>query len=380
MTQEMILTNANIITRDDEFFGTVRVLDGLIADIERGCSSMPNSIDFEGDYLIPGIIELHTDNLEKHLIPRPKVKWPSVAAVISHDTQLAGAGITTVFDALAIGDVSSDGSRLQYLGDMVEALKIAHSKKMLRVDHFFHLRCEVIHDQILEIVSPYTDEPRVGLVSLMDHTPGQRQFVKLDKWYTYYQGRYGLNDDEMQKLLEKRKSGHEKYAGKHRKALAKLCTDREIPMATHDDATEEHIQEAAELGTVICEFPTTIDAAIAAHNKGMKVLMGAPNLVRGGSHSGNVSAMELAQKGLLDILSSDYFPLSLLHGAFILHEQGQFTLPEAIASVTVNSADAVGLNDRGLIEVGKRADLLRVRKSDEMPIIRGVWREGERIS
>jgi alpha-D-ribose 1-methylphosphonate 5-triphosphate diphosphatase len=214
----------------------------------------------------------------------------------------------------------------------------------------------------------------------MDHTPGQRQFVDLTKYREYYQGKYGLSGAEIEAAMERQRDAHERHAGANRRRVVDLCRDRGIPLASHDDATPEHVAESLADGVALAEFPTTVAAARAAHGHGIAVLMGAPNLVRGGSHSGNVSARTLAEAGMLDILSSDYVPFSLLHAAFALARHLPHTgLPAAVATVTANPACAVGLDDRGSIAPGKRADLLRVRDADDAVLVRAVWRGGARV-
>ncbi len=170
-----------------------------------------------------------------------------------------------------------------------------------------------------------------------------------------------------------------RFADVNRRALAALGRARGLPQASHDDGTLAHIEEARELGMTIAEFPTTVEAAAAARQHEMAVVMGAPNVVRGGSHSGNISAGALAAEGLLDILSSDYAPVSLLHAAFLLHGAGGMALPEAVAKVSRNPARALGLDDRGEIAPGKRADLARVCIVNGLPVPRQVWRAGSRV-
>ena len=151
-------------------------------------------------------------------------------------------------------------------------------------------------------------------------------------------------------------------------------------LASHDDATQAHVAEAIEAGAVIAEFPTTQEAATAARAAGLSIVGGAPNVVRGRSHSGNASALEFARAGLLDILSSDYVPVALLHAAFKLAEEGGMSLPDAVATVSANPAAAAGLVDRGIVKPGLRADLIRVGMSDGLPVALASWREGERIA
>jgi alpha-D-ribose 1-methylphosphonate 5-triphosphate diphosphatase len=214
----------------------------------------------------------------------------------------------------------------------------------------------------------------------MDHTPGQRQFVDIAKYRHYYQSKHGFNDAEMAAFIVQRKQEAQKFSAANRQAIAASCRERGIILASHDDATLAHVAEAAQFGTRLAEFPTTVEAAQASRDQNMAILMGAPNLVRGESHSGNVSGRELARLGLVDIMSSDYIPMSMLQAAFLLPRIiPRISLVQAVAWVTRNPARAVGLTDRGEIAPDKRADLIRIREHQHVPAVSAVWRTGERI-
>jgi alpha-D-ribose 1-methylphosphonate 5-triphosphate diphosphatase len=378
--KEIVLTNAQIILADEIIQGTLVFDGGLIKALDTSQSSLPSAIDMDSDFLLPGLIELHTDNLEKHFTPRPKVTWPGQPAVIAHDAQLVAAGITTVFDAVALGDVNENSQRLENLQEMLNAIDNAQKKNLLRADHYLHLRCELCHKDVLSFFNELIDDSSVHLVSVMDHSPGQRQFTNMDKYRTYYQGKYNLSDSELEEFIIKQKQNSQKYSQKHRHEVVARCHERNIPIASHDDATEDHVKESAGYGMTIAEFPTTKEAALESHARGMSVLMGAPNVVRGGSHSGNIAAHELADHGVLDILSSDYCPASILHAAFLLEGlENEYDLPRAIQTVTKNPAEAADLTDRGELSIGKRADVVRVSSTDGLPVVQRVWRQGERV-
>ncbi len=380
MTAEVILTNARVVLADEVVRASVRIADGRIASVDPGATSVPGAQDLDGDYLMPGLVELHTDNLEKHIQPRPKVHWPTSSALLAHDTQVVAAGITTVLDAIAVGGTLSDDIRDHIVRESAEAIRSFRADDLLRADHHLHMRCEVANKDVLRLFEPFKDDPLVRLVSLMDHTPGQRQFVDIDKLRIYYQGKHNMSEAAFQQLVRDRKESQKLYSEKHRRVLVEMARASGHTMASHDDATEEHVDEAAELGLTISEFPTTMTAAKAARAKGLRTIMGGPNVVRGGSHSGNVSAGELAQAGVLDALSSDYVPASLLHGALLLHDRHGMTLPGAVATVSRNPADMIGLDDRGRIEAGTRGDLIRVRILDDgVPVVRRVWRQGTQV-
>ncbi|SFW42570.1 alpha-D-ribose 1-methylphosphonate 5-triphosphate diphosphatase [Pseudomonas sp. NFACC19-2] len=380
MSSEQILSNARIVTAEREFLGTLLLRDGLIAAVDEGASRLPQAQDLGGDYLLPGLVELHTDNLEKHMSPRPGVDWPSISAVLTHDAQIVAAGITTVFDALAIGDINPRGRRMQQLPAMIEAIAASEAAGQTRAEHRLHLRCELCHPDALTIYRDLVEHPLVALVSVMDHSPGQRQFAKVEKYREYYMGKYHLSPAEMEDFLQEQIANSRQHSDRQRRAIVEDCHARGISVASHDDATLAHVQESAGFGMAIAEFPTTLEAARASHALGLKVLMGAPNVVRGGSHSGNIAAAELARHGVLDILSSDYYPASLLHAAWLLAGQdNDYDLPAAIATVSRAPARAAGLDDRGEIRVGLRADLVQARAHDQQPVIQQVWRQARRV-
>jgi alpha-D-ribose 1-methylphosphonate 5-triphosphate diphosphatase len=309
------------------------------------------------------------------------VRWNPIAAVLAHDAQVATAGITTVFDALRVGmddDANLDKEDMRRLGDAIED-SVRNGR--LRADHFIHLRCEVSAPDCLESFVLFEHDPRVKLASLMDHAPGQRQFANIDAYAVYYQGKLKMSDEVFRAYCEKRMAQSAANSAKNRIAVSDACRTQGIVLASHDDATIAHVDEAIEQGIRVAEFPTTREAAKASKEAGLGVLMGSPNVVRGGSHSGNVSARELAQEGLLDILSSDYIPFSLIQSAFFLGEVVDgISLPQAMAMVSKNPAEAVGLSDRGIITPGRRADLVRVRVDEHVPVVRTVWRDGRRVA
>ncbi|WP_324733890.1 alpha-D-ribose 1-methylphosphonate 5-triphosphate diphosphatase [Pseudomonas paeninsulae] len=380
MPAEQILTNARVVTAEQAFVGTLVLRDGLIAQVDEGVSGLPQALDLGGDYLLPGLVELHTDNLEKYMSPRPGVDWPSTSAVLTHDAQIVSAGITTVFDALAIGDINPRGKRMQQLPAMLAAIAQASAAGHMRADHLLHLRCELCHPDSLAVFRDLVEHPLVQLVSVMDHSPGQRQFAKEDKYREYYMGKYHLSSAEMDAFIKEQVANSIEFSDFHRRAIVEDCHARGLSVASHDDATLAHVQESAGFGMSIAEFPTTLEAAKASHELGLKVLMGAPNIVRGGSHSGNIAAAELARHEVLDILSSDYYPASLLQAAFMLAEQDNgYDLPRAIATVSRSPAQAAGLHDRGEIRVGLRADLIHAQVHDGQAVIQQVWRQANRV-
>lgn len=378
MSKETVFHNAHIVLDDEIISGSILIRDGKIAEISEGPSRLGE--DFEGDYIIPGLIELHTDHLESHYSPRPGVRWMKTAAIQAHDAQVAASGITTVFDCLRMGSDEDGGFELGEMRDMADALASAGRDRRLKAEHLIHLRCEVSSADVLDHFEGFENDPQVRLVSLMDHAPGQRQFQTLEQYSLYYQKKRGLTDDAFREFCARRQESSARYAKPNRDAIVGACAERNITIASHDDATLDHVNEAIAYGVRLAEFPTSIEAARASHEAGLSVLMGAPNIVRGKSHSGNISARDLANQGLLDVLSSDYVPLSLIHAPFVLaDDEDGLPLPQAIAMVTSTPARTVGLNDRGRIVPGLRADLARIHRMDGVPVVRSVWREGHRV-
>ena len=375
---ETSFRSARIVLGDEVVTGSVQIADGTITAIDTGASQVGE--DFAGDYLIPGLVELHTDHLEGHYRPRPGVYWNPLAALQAHDVQIAGSGITTVFDAVRIGsdpEMPGMGDHVQVL---VEAIEAGVADGRLRADHLIHIRCELPAHDVVDDFERFADVPLVKLASVMDHTPGQRQYQTVSKYRQYYQERLRLTDAEMDAFIAEREAEQRLYSDKHRKAILKRGLEAGIAFASHDDATTEHVAESVADGVSIAEFPTTMVAAEQSHQAGLAVLMGAPNVVRGGSHSGNIAAVDLAKEGCLDVLSSDYVPGALVLAAFQLPALAGITLPESIRMVSATPARAAHLSDRGEIALGKRADLVRVRMHGDMPVVRGVWRQGQRVS
>jgi alpha-D-ribose 1-methylphosphonate 5-triphosphate diphosphatase len=379
---ETVIGNARIVLADRVIDrGWIAFADGRVAEYGEG--DAPSSAeDAAGDLVMPGLIELHTDHLEAHYIPRPKVFWNPIAAVVSYDGQLATCGITTVLDSLRVwredGAEEVDGRA----GVLAEAIASARDANLLRADHFLHLRCEIPMPTVVEDAMELVGRSDVRLMSLMDHTPGQRQFRDEGKLRDYYRGKgAGMTDAELDVLFERRLAYQKAHAATNMRAIVALAHQYEVPLASHDDTTEENVADAVRDRVSVAEFPTTMEAARGLHRAGIGILMGAPNVVRGGSHSGNIAAVDLAREGLLDILSSDYVPSSLLMGALQLPLcVPAIDLAAAVRTVTKTPAEAVGLSDRGEIAVGKRADLIRVHVARDIPVVRAVWREGRRVA
>jgi alpha-D-ribose 1-methylphosphonate 5-triphosphate diphosphatase len=376
---ETVFSNCKLVLQDDVVDGSLVIEGGLIKCVDGGRS---NSFvdDLDGDYLIPGLVELHTDHLEGHFHPRPGVDWPAVSAVIAHDAQIAASGITTVFDALRAGTFDPDDLSGREGENLARAITAAQDAGHLRAEHFIHIRCELPCADTAEAAKRTSAVLAPKLISIMDHTPGARQFTSLDKFRQYYLGKKLILPEKMEAYIAERLEMQGKHANSNKAAILELARSLGVRLASHDDATVDHVAEALEDEVVIAEFPTTAESARAAHEGGLAVLMGAPNVVRGGSHSGNISAADVAAAGHLDILSSDYVPTSLLNAVFSLpKEVPSLSLAQALRTVTANPAKAAGLTDRGFLQAGLRADLVQVHVANGLPVVKRVWTNGRRV-
>lgn len=379
MTQT-ILANARLVLPDEVIHGAIHIQDGHIAAIDQGESVPAGAVDCEGDLVMPGLIELHTDNLERHIEPRPRVNWPHASAIIAHDAELASVGITTVFDALRVGSVVSAkkanyGEYARHLADEILDLR---AKGALRISHFLHLRAEVCSETLIDELAKFGPADRIGIVSLMDHTPGQRQFRDVTQLRAYVCGKHGLSEAEFESHIAEQIELSSRLGQLHEAAAVTEARRFGAVLASHDDTTAEQVAVSALHGAHFAEFPTTVEAAQACRDHGIKVMMGAPNLIRGGSHSGNIAASTLAEADLLDIVSSDYVPSALLSAALLLGDLWG-DVARGIRTVTAAPAAAAGLTDRGQLQIGARGDVVRVTRVGGAAALRGTWVQGRRV-
>lgn len=379
MTPEMILTNAQLVLRDQVLHGTLVIRGDRIAEIQPGRSHAPGAIDLDGDHLIPGIVDVHTDNLERQVQPRATARWPSRSAMLAHDSQTAAAGVTTVLDALCLGDLGFDAGRTQTFVEGVQDLDALTGTGLLKSDHFLHLRCEIPATDMRELVEMAADHPLVRMVSFMDHSPGVGQYRDVER-YRQMRIRNGKTAEQVDKRITELLETRERLLEPNRRWLLDRVAHRNLPLASHDDDSPEGIARNAADGITISEFPVTLEAAQAAKKLGVQVIAGAPNIVRGGSHSGNVAVSDLMHDQAVDVLASDYVPPAMVEAAWLAAGQGHATLPAAIAMITDTAARMAGFVDRGRLEAGLRADLVQIRPHEGHAVVRRVWRAGERIA
>jgi alpha-D-ribose 1-methylphosphonate 5-triphosphate diphosphatase len=378
MNTETIFTNAILVLPDAVIAGTLVKHGDTISEIATGRSSASGAIDLDGDYLIPGAVDVHTDNLERQVLPRSLARWPSRSAMVAHDAQCAAAGVTTILDALCLGDLGFDAGRIQTFRDGVTDLDALTPTGLLKSQHYLHLRCEIPALDTLDCLDTVADHPLVRMISLMDHSPGVGQYANLE-FYRNLRRRGGLDEATVDRRIAELQAQRARVREPNRRALLDRVHGRGIALASHDDRTADEIAENARDGIRISEFPVTMEAAEAAKAAGMDVIAGAPNVVRGGSHSGNIAAADLLRSGWVDAFASDYVPPALIEAAFRIAREGLAELPAAMAMITARPAKLAGLPDRGRLAAGQRADLVRVRVYETLPVVRQVWCGGERV-
>ena len=376
---ETILTNALLVLPGAVVPGSVVVRDGRIVEIQPGRGHAAGAIDLDGDYLMPGVVDVHTDNLERQVQPRMNARWPSRSALLAHDAQCAAAGVTTVLDALCLGDLGFDQGRQRTFHEGVADLDALAGTGLLKSEHFLHLRCEMPAPDVVDLMDAVADHARVRMVSLMDHSPGVGQYADVDR-FRALRRKEGAAASAIEAQILHLWEQRARLREPNRRALLARVAGLDVAVASHDDQTEAEVAQNQADGIRISEFPVTLAAARAAKAHGMQVIAGAPNIVRGGSHSGNVAASDLIQAGAVDALASDYVPASLVEAAFRGAETTGIALPAAIAFITDTPARMARLADRGRLAPGLRADLVQVRVFEGLPVVRKVWRGGERVA
>lgn len=375
---EYRLTDAQIVTAEAVIHGSITVADGMIAAI--GAPDEPG-IPMGGDYLIPGLVDLHTDHVETHAFPRNGVVWAPAPALAAHDGVVVAGAVTTVFDSLCVGAAMQNAARRDLLRPLISALEAGRKAGQFRADHLIHLRCEICDPETAGLVDDVIDADGVRLISVMDHTPGDRQCPDIEAWVTDSARYMQVSLEESRRLTEELLARSARVGPEVRAHVMAAAKARGIPVMSHDDRTEAHVDEALAEGVTVSEFPTTLAAARRAKAVGQAVVVGAPNFVRGGSQSGNVAVKELLSEGVVDALASDYVPGSLLSAGFGIAEDPDLDidLAQAIAMVSDRPARIAGLTDRGRIEKGLRADLARVERSGGHSHVAGVWSAGRRV-
>lgn len=351
-----VLRSSRVLVRKEIRPADILLEYDYIGSIEA-YGSCREAVDL-GDMLVcPGFIDLHSDAVEKEIEPRPGAEFPIDNALVELDKKLAMAGITTMFHAIAFNEESLVGQR----GNDTSAhlIRTIHEtdKEYLSVDNYVHARYEITSFSSVSLILKLMEEGMISLLSFMDHSPGQGQFASLQKWKQYHVPVYDLSDEEVNTIVSQQLDKKSRCM-EHIRTLADFANRRSILIASHDDDTWTKIDIMRNLGVSIAEFPLNIETARYAKERGMATGMGAPNVVRGKSQSGNISARVLIENNCCDFLCSDYHPSSMLQGAYSIHREMGFDLAAALSFVTSTPAEIAGLKDRGIIDEGKLADLL----------------------
>jgi alpha-D-ribose 1-methylphosphonate 5-triphosphate diphosphatase len=363
--------------------GALRIEDETIAEIVEGPvpAGATGVLSAPEMTVVPGIIDLHGDMLERDIEPRPSARFPTHLGLYELDKRLAAAGITTAYAAVSFSWTKED---LRSQEEAQEIIAVINDQRdHLMVDMRVHARIEVTNPLSGPILAPLVEQGLVHLVSVMDHTPGQGQYKNVDRYVNFMSRWMGFNPDEIgDDILDRIKSAiimksaapaDWSIAGD----IAALAKKHNIPMASHDDDTIEKVTMMAEYGVTISEFPVTLEGAQEAKRRGMHVVMGAPNAYRGQSTSeGNLSALDAIKAGVVDILATDYFPAAPFQAAYKMAEQGDMPLYESIKLVSQTPAEAMGLSDRGRIATGLSADLVLFETGKHHPRIRATFRQG----
>lgn len=377
----MWLSNLRVVLPDQTLdHGSVRIAGETIGEIIEGAAPAGTTervIDGAGLLLMPGIIDLHGDMLEREIEPRPNTHFPTDMALFELDKRLAGAGVTTAYAALSFYETDKPTRSREVVRDMITTINRLRDE--LLVDMYVHARFEVSTPGIASFLAEMLAGELVHMLSVMDHTPGQGQYRDIEHYITFIAKWRRVDRAHVEEeVRERMQQAHDAQSNwELARDIVGVALDQGLPVASHDDDTLEKVDLVASLGATICEFPVTLEAAAEARRRGMYIAMGSPNVLRGGSHSGNLSALEAIDAGVVDILAADYYPAALLHAVFILARHG-LPLHSAVNLVSHNPATALGLHDRGSIVVGKHADLVFVDDADR-PRIRGALRRGAPI-
>jgi alpha-D-ribose 1-methylphosphonate 5-triphosphate diphosphatase len=360
--------------------GSIRIDGPIITEIIEGNPSRSSlGIAAHGMTAIPGVIDIHGDMLEREIEPRPGTFFPAEVAVQQLDKRLAANGITTAFAAVALGDRPDENEEhVRNANRMIEQIEtLQNMRPNLLCDILVHARVEVTHQSAVQVIATLLERSLVNLLSLMDHSPGQGQFRDMDRYVRYYSKYYGGDPIQIAAEAEARMARGDSVWNAA-EGVAHLARVSGVPLASHDDDTPAKVSQMLQMGASVSEFPVTLEAAIAAREHGMHVAMGAPNVLRGGSHSGNLAAIDGIRAGAVDVLATDYHPASPVLAAFKLANTQELELHEAVKLISENAAKSVGLHDRGRLEVGLRADVTLVEDLS-VPRVRATFREGRAI-
>ena len=371
------LINARIVLKDSIIEdGSVLISNGKITSINPDSVVADEVIDLQGKTLMPGMIDLHCDALEKEVEPRPNVHFPLDFACAQADKRNAAAGITTVYHALSFANDELGVRNNDFAADIARA--VGNWRPHGLVDNRVHCRYEITDETGAPVLKKLIEDDAMHLISMMDHTPGQGQFKDMAAYRDYLTQNYKKTADEVNVIVD-RKLEAASGAFMRMEELAYAAHSAGISIASHDDDSIERVETMNKIGADISEFPITLEAAQAAKKSGMSTIFGAPNILRGKSQSGSMKAIEAIHEGVADCLCADYSPASLIVAIFKIPELSDLDLPAAVRLVTSNPAKAARLDDRGEIAVGKRADLIVIDTPAGLPQVSQVWSNGTSV-
>jgi alpha-D-ribose 1-methylphosphonate 5-triphosphate diphosphatase len=371
------LTGARVVLADQVLEdGAVLIDDGSIAAINPESSGRARAVPLDGRTLLPGLIDLHCDALEKEVEPRPNVFFPLDFAVSQADKRNAANGITTVFHAISFAHDELGVRNNHVAADVARAVHQFGAHAL--VDNRVHCRYEITDATGLAVLQDLLADGDVDLLSVMDHTPGQGQFKSLDAYRKFLSRTYAKSEDEADAVIQ-RKLDETRHAYGRLEVLVGEALDHGVPVASHDDDSPERVSTMAGLGARLSEFPVNVDTARAARAAELHTIVGAPNILRGRSQSGSMRALDAIEEGVADCLCADYSPPALLGAVFHLADRGFLDLASAVRLVSRNPARAVGLGDRGVIAPGRRADLIAVERVGDTVHPTHVWVHGRLV-
>ncbi|BCO10406.1 alpha-D-ribose 1-methylphosphonate 5-triphosphate diphosphatase [Desulfolithobacter dissulfuricans] len=375
--QTTILRSTRVLVEKTVTPTDIVLVGGRIREIAAHGSFMGETIDLGSLLVLPGLVDLHSDAVEKEIEPRPGATFPIRASLVELDKKLAMAGITTMFHAVAFNDESITSSRGTEMAAAIIRETGEANQNLLGVDNFIHARFEITSFSSAPVIRELIAKGHVHMLSIMDHTPGQGQFKSIETWKRFHLPTYDLSESRAEAIIRKKLADQE-LAYNRVRSLLEFGHRHGLVLLSHDDDRPRKIDLIREMGITVSEFPLDVDVAVYAREQGMTTGMGAPNVVRGKSQSGNISARELIREECCDFLCSDYHPSSLLQAAFVLHREMDLDLAAAMAMVSSFPADIAGLTDRGRIAPGLLADLTVVDDRD-VPRVVATFKTGEMI-
>ncbi len=371
------ITNARVVLPDAVLENSaVLIEDGIIAAIEPVGSHRAQVLDLQGQWLMPGLIDLHCDAIEKEAEPRSNVLFPLDFALAQVDRRNAMSGITTPYHALSFSNKEWGVRSNDTAAALARAIHDFGEQGL--VDNRVHLRYEITDPNALPLIEDLIDAGAANMVSVMDHSPGQGQFKTLEAYLQYMMGNHGMGRAQAEEAAQVKLMGAEGAIERVERLIAH-ARRAGVATASHDDDSVQRIATIRNLGVAISEFPINLDTATAATSCGLATVLGAPNVLRGGSQSGSMRAIDGIRAGVTSCLCSDYQPSTLIAAVFTVLEQSDLTMPQAAALVTRNPADAASLADRGRIQSGLRADLAAVGRQGRLPQVSHVWSAGRLV-